>query len=294
MRGLTLFLISRLWSFLKQQRLVGPLFISLFFHCLLVVLGVLIWMLTPPLLPAMPELIIALEPAESVFKDEKKFIQSPPRGEAETETSDESVEYSSDRRVRVKKQQRARHWEETPKAAHSRKKKIDKSDSDMENLARFGIPLEPRKQDRIETGEQHAAGPLLDPKLPLGSEQLLNTDRMRYYSFYNRIYEQVRPLWQKRVGEEITRNTKLFAGTFVTELEMSLDSKGHLVGVRILRPSGVEEFDEIAKAQIQKTRDFPNPPKQLLDEYGEAHIGWSFLIELDADVIRFERMKRLY
>jgi len=44
----------------------------------------------------------------------------------------------------------------------------------------------------------------------------------------------------------------------------------------------VPEFDEAVNRAFGRIGRFPNPPRALLNEKGEAHTGWSFSVNVDS------------
>ena len=115
-----------------------------------------------------------------------------------------------------------------------------------------------------------------------GAETLLNSRQFVYYSYYNRIRQQVNQYWRPRIRQKI-QNLAL-ANRYmdvdrVTRLKITLDSKGHLLNIKVLRRSGSIEIDSVALQAFKQAGHFPNPPKSLIKKDGTISIHWSFILE---------------
>jgi TonB family protein len=120
---------------------------------------------------------------------------------------------------------------------------------------------------------------ILDKNLPQGSQNMLNAEESVYYSFYSRMYEAIAPVWQSRI-REVAPTQRVNAGDYSTVVDVVLDKEGNLITVKVIRQSGVPAFDEAVNTALQRTGHFPNPPKDLLNEAGEIHTGWTFTVSL--------------
>jgi TonB family protein len=65
----------------------------------------------------------------------------------------------------------------------------------------------------------------------------------------------------------------------VTQVLVTLDSKGELIKVDILSPSGVEALDAAAVEAFRAAAPFPNPPKGMVEPDGTIKIRWDFVLE---------------
>ncbi|MCG5054770.1 MAG: energy transducer TonB [Myxococcales bacterium] len=59
-------------------------------------------------------------------------------------------------------------------------------------------------------------------------------------------------------------------------LDVSVDRKGKLVRVDVLRPSGATGLDEAARDIVGDMGVFPRPDESLLSDDGHLHVSWSF------------------
>lgn len=64
----------------------------------------------------------------------------------------------------------------------------------------------------------------------------------------------------------------------ITSLQITLNEKGQIIGVKILGTSGVKELDDAAIESFNQAGPFPNPPKDLLVN-GKAVIEWGFVVK---------------
>jgi len=227
-----------------------------------------------------------LEAIRNHWKEKKLLLQA--KG---TETQDPSPDarFESDRAVRVQKEQRARQTDVVP--IHSRpkpnqaEKKPEGRLKAPTRLSSLGVPLQFKapappsennpasaNQPTTRSAEQSLAG---EDSLPEGSENLLNTQESRFYSFYSRLYEAIGPLWRAEI-QQVPRNRKLIPGVYRTVAEITLTPDGDLQGVRILRSAGVPELDQVVISSWRKLARFPNPPKPLWEQTGKVIMNWSF------------------
>lgn len=119
--------------------------------------------------------------------------------------------------------------------------------------------------------------------IPMGNQTVLNTDKVRYASFVNRIADEIYQPWveaAERVIRDFSLDKKsLEANLYVTRLRITLDAEGLVTGIQILDSSGVNELDEAPKKAFWEAESFPNPPKQLFDDDGYVRLTYEFQFE---------------
>lgn len=120
--------------------------------------------------------------------------------------------------------------------------------------------------------------------LDTGLETLLSTKEFVYYSYFNRIRNQLNQHWSELVREkvsEIYKKGRNIASTDdkITKCLITLDLKGNLLKVQIIGDSGVRELDEAAVQAFKSAAPFPNPPKGMKDDDGNIKIRWDFILE---------------
>lgn len=200
-----------------------------------------------------------------------------------------NARYESDRNRVVEKEQRARQTNVIPNQAGSKSQSEKRSQSkplpkvsDLGNLSRLpSRPLtEAQSASRAGNPGQTGDQALLDQNLPVGAENLLNTQESIYYSFYARIYEAIGPLWQSKING-LAGTIRVPVGDFVTQVQVVLDQEGNFVETRILRSSGIRAFDQSIDDSWRKLPRFPNPPRDLLDSNGLLQMVWTFAVRVD-------------
>ena len=115
-----------------------------------------------------------------------------------------------------------------------------------------------------------------------GDKTLLNSRQFVYYSYYNRIRQQVNQYWRPHIRQALQHlalNNKYIHMDHITRLKITLDSDGYLLHIKVLRASGLVEVDAVALQAFELAAPFPNPPKNLIEEDGTINIHWSFILE---------------
>lgn len=127
-----------------------------------------------------------------------------------------------------------------------------------------------------------------------GAQTLLNTREFVYFTYYNRIKNQLQQYWEPKIKDKVTklfRQGRQIASNSdrITRLRITLDRKGTLVGVAVVNQSGVQELDEAAIEAFRAAAPFPNPPAGIVEADGTIKIDWSFILEAsDLNPVRFE------
>lgn len=117
----------------------------------------------------------------------------------------------------------------------------------------------------------------------LGDFTHLNTVEYKHYGFFHRIRQKLEQFWGNSIQE---KSLALFKSgrrmpasqDLITSLQVTLNSKGEIIGVKILGASGVKELDDAAIESFNQAGPFPNPPKDLLVN-GKATIEWGFVVK---------------
>jgi protein TonB len=120
----------------------------------------------------------------------------------------------------------------------------------------------------------------LDP----GLETLLSTKEFVYYSYFNRIRNQLNQYWTDKVRQKLSEMYKkgrsiASSDDKITKCLITLDTSGKLIRVQIIGDSGVHELDEAAVEAFKAAAPFPNPPKGMVDPDGTIKIRWNFILE---------------
>ncbi len=120
----------------------------------------------------------------------------------------------------------------------------------------------------------------------LGSRTLLRTREFVYYSYYSRMKKKLKHYWEPKVKVKMRKafsQGRRIAGVSdrITRLVIVLNRSGELTKVQVKNSSGFRELDEAGMESFREASPFPNPPKGLVDEFGEVKIHWDFVLETD-------------
>jgi protein TonB len=120
-------------------------------------------------------------------------------------------------------------------------------------------------------------------EVALGDFTHLNTVEYKFYGFFHRIRQKLEQFWGKSIQEKaeaIFRSGRRLPASenLITNLQVTLNAKGEIVGVKILGASGVKELDDAAVESFNEAGPFPNPPSELLVN-GKATIDWGFVVK---------------
>ena len=142
-------------------------------------------------------------------------------------------------------------------------------------------------QKGMENGDPTASGLSATndyvQEIAMGDFTQLNTVEYKFYGFFHRIRQKLEQFWGKSIHE---KSLALFKSgrrmpanqDLVTSLQVTLNEKGEIIGVKILGASGVKELDDAAVESFNEAGPFPNPPKDLLVN-GKAVIEWGFVVK---------------
>jgi TonB family protein len=115
-----------------------------------------------------------------------------------------------------------------------------------------------------------------------GDETALNAKRWVYASFFNRMKRSVAQNWDPSSVWRRSDPTGQVYGfkTRVTEVRVTLNPHGDLVGIIVINPSGVNELDDEAVRSFHAAQPFPNPPEQLVSRDHTITFAFSFFFEI--------------
>jgi TonB family protein len=117
-----------------------------------------------------------------------------------------------------------------------------------------------------------------------GETTALNTKQWKFASFFNRMKRQVAQNWHP---EQIWRRHDPNGNVYgfkdrVTLVKVSLDRKGKLAEIVVVRGSGVDVLDEEAVRAFRAAQPFPNPPEGMQDASGLLSFTFGFRFEIGA------------
>lgn len=122
------------------------------------------------------------------------------------------------------------------------------------------------------------------PDTSAGMETMLSTREFVYYTYYNRIRNQLSQHWESRVREKFIALMKKGRrisneSDKITKLLVVLDKNGTLVKIQVVGESGITDLDDVAIEAFRLAAPFPHPPKGIIDVDGTIKIPWDFIIE---------------
>ena len=164
-------------------------------------------------------------------------------------------------------------------------KKISSQPNQEGTLTNKPAPFFPQILPQFKNVGLSTLGEKLSPSIKVGSFTALNTDRHLYYSFYMRIEDQIRHLWEKGVQRSLVtlkrypyqvrdKNKKQWK----TDIWITLSKKGLVKKVLIKKSSGSTLLDEAAARSFRQSKIFPNPPKDLISENGDVDLQYRFYV----------------
>lgn len=120
--------------------------------------------------------------------------------------------------------------------------------------------------------------------IPSGLDTMLSTREFLYYSYYNRIKNQLRQHWEPKIKEKFTKimrqgRTIASEGDKITRVIIILDDRGTLIRVQVVGRSGITDLDDAAVEAFRAAAPFPNPPKGIVEADGTIKIRWDFVLE---------------
>ena len=159
-------------------------------------------------------------------------------------------------------------------------------------LSDLGMKLAPKEENAVDqdkkwantqTGEAIQGGEYIKG-MKTGDVSALNTKEFVFYSYFNRMRNQLDQLWPSLLREQYQRiyktGRKLASNTdYTTRTLVTLNAKGEIEKVQLLEESGTINLDQAALDALNKAGPYPNPPKGLVDESGHVEIQWQFIVK---------------
>lgn len=132
------------------------------------------------------------------------------------------------------------------------------------------------------------------PDVEQGNENILNSRRNKYASFFNRVRDQVSQEWEPEVlHAKHDPYGKIYGTkTRTTRLRIMLNPDGSVHRIYVDRPSGVAYLDEEAIRSVRLGAPFINPPPQLIDpKSGKIDFTFNFILMIDGSkrIFRYKR-----
>ena len=267
--------------------LQNPISKSFSLHLLLLLMIVLYMMVAPKVkINDEPISISLIDPKNE--KDVHRSVVQPSEGELAKEAKKDS--YLSDK-TRIVKEEKSTDRIGSPLQAgqprvipQPRARSVSVSDLGVKITTNQTEPQEKQKNWASNSLGEAVHGGQYVQGLKQGETSALNTKEFIFFSYFERVRRQLDQTWQPMVRGQIERIYKtgrhLASQTdFVTRTMITLNSKGEIVRVQLLEESGAVDLDSAAVGALNKAGPYPNPPKGLLDENGNAQIRWDFVLK---------------
>ena len=220
-------------------------------------------------------------------KQEQLFVRQTETEDNFIQDSKEKARFKSEKEQRVLLETRAKNVGLTknrtaaPKFLNPPKEKISEKGTDYSEYKPLDIKKELKEIGPSTVGES------LPQDVSVGSFTALNTDRFSYYTFYARIEDLIRFRWETKIKESLDSfNHSFLVGVvlkknWITQVEFLLTANGEIHQAKIIKASGVAQFDQAPIWAFRDARLFPNPPADMVESDGFIHLNYSFNVQLN-------------
>lgn len=121
-----------------------------------------------------------------------------------------------------------------------------------------------------------------------GDSTLLNAREFKYYGYMQLIRRQVNFYWSQALDNISGVEEPLKRSEYTTVVNLTLDAKGNLKELSMVRTCGVKRFDEATLLAFRAAAPFPPPPDGLVGANGEANMPeFSFTVTLGQPAPRY-------
>jgi TonB family protein len=117
-----------------------------------------------------------------------------------------------------------------------------------------------------------------------GSQTLLNTKEFAFFSYYQRVRQQLESFWEPGLRDQIKK--MLDRGRHIasdkehaTHLLVILNGEGMITQIKIIETSGYVDLDQAAINAFNRAGPFPNPPKGMVEADGTVKVEWEFVLK---------------
>jgi TonB family protein len=176
---------------------------------------------------------------------------------------------------------------QTGQKKHSLAREQDQRHGDMPKLRDLTPQFSVTPQSNRELAQNPGRPSQTDDyikDIDVGMQTMLSTREFVFYSYYQRIKDQLRQNWEPTVREKVRilyRKGRTIASSRdrITQVMITLTPAGVLQRIDVLGQSGVQDLDDAAVEAFRKSAPFPNPPKGIVDADGWIRIRWDFVLE---------------
>ncbi|MFN8945349.1 MAG: energy transducer TonB [Pseudobdellovibrionaceae bacterium] len=245
-----------------------------------------------------------ISPSDSTNKSGQQIVRQAQVPEnIKTLKNDQEARFLSEQQQRVQREQRAQLSGKTQNAiTPSQKPSLKDFTQTSKEISRFQDKMKTydsgdvevkksdddfqqaliQKQPSFQPQRPSTVGEALPLDLAVGPMTALNTDRLTYYSFYARIEDLIRYRWESRIWNAIDSYDQNYLRSVITQRDWTTQAEflikpdGTLVKATLMKPSGIQKFDQAALSAFKEAAIFPNPPKELIQSDGLIHLKYSF------------------
>jgi protein TonB len=180
--------------------------------------------------------------------------------------------------------------EQKGKKAQAEKKsaKTTPTTGNLPSLSSFSPKFDalPNYEENATSGKRGQASQSNDhlKNIPISIETMVNSKEFVYYTYYQRIRQQIRQYWEPSIRVKVRKifaEGRQIASTrdHITKVVIILNPQGSLQKIQVLDGSGVRDLDDAAIDAFRAAEPFPNPPKGIVDPDGTIKIRWDFVLE---------------
>lgn len=157
------------------------------------------------------------------------------------------------------------------------------NDSNAPELKTSSSDIIMNQPARVSNAVREQVQAYLPPELEIGDMAALNADQDLYYTFYRRMAEKTFVLWAQNISasfEKMRRQGQLgpTSKAWVTIVELLLDKDGKVIASQPLQLAGDYEMDSAPSRAFRAAKNFPNPPKDMVEEDGYIRIRYKFVV----------------
>lgn len=121
------------------------------------------------------------------------------------------------------------------------------------------------------------------PGVQEGAFTALNTDQFTYYTFFERLKDQVGNRWTPMVRNYVSQRTQkdleiLSRQNRTTQVEIVINPQGDIVNALVSRSSGDKSLDAMGIEAFKIAAPFINPPKGMIEADGLIHIYFAWIL----------------
>jgi TonB family protein len=290
----------------------NPISRSLLLHLLLALLLVAYFIYAPKFQPAEPLTIDVIDHSSKIAENARKkeeesrnkmIVQKSEGQESKIANKDS---YLSDKTRTVKEEKSAArpgevdHLQVIPsqnlnsstnsrtahRAQHAPAKAVKLSDLGMKMTPQDTENYEDQRQwAESQTGEAMRGGQYIKG-MKEGETSALNTKEFVFYSYFERVRQQLNQAWQPILQQQIARifksGRKLASNSdYTTKTLVTLNAHGDIQRVQVLEQSGTFDLDDAAVQALNKAGPYPNPPKGLIGNDGLVQLQWEFVLRMN-------------